>query len=168
MKWIIVLDLSTTGEKQYVCEICGVHYTQKDSLKFHKLMKHGERQFACKFPNCAKRFFSETSLNRHAFNHLDKNQVKCDKCQRGFTHERHLKSHSPRCPMNDEKQAKRAEEREKLKCKFCPRVCANQSRLKTHMTSHTGKFDSKTLGELKFLHKREEQLRRAVTEFFRN
>lgn len=72
-----------TGECPFVCTICGMSYTRKDSLYSHHRNTHKEKQYAC--PQCPYRSSRKGKINEHILTHkVRPRKFLCDTCGAGF------------------------------------------------------------------------------------
>ncbi|KAI5741026.1 hypothetical protein M8J76_009682 [Diaphorina citri] len=84
-----------TGERKYVCELCGASFNQWSSLYTHKF-SHTNTKYNCSL--CTKSFNTPKSLAVHLKSHLDTNVYVCDTCGKQFSSRvvwrGHIKIHS--------------------------------------------------------------------------
>jgi len=94
-----------TGEKPFVCQICGYSCSQKSNLKKHHDLKHstddsqGDKVFSCDI--CSLSYNTKSNLNRHMMRvHEDvQRPIICEKCGKKFKEKsgltQHMYSHGP-------------------------------------------------------------------------
>ncbi|XP_062703321.1 zinc finger protein 91-like isoform X2 [Aedes albopictus] len=80
---------SSIGEGVYQCDECPKKCLEKQQIKDHKRLVHGERKLAC--PVCGKRFVIPSQLQNHVRMHNRK--YRCDMCTKSFHEECSLWSH---------------------------------------------------------------------------
>uniref|UniRef100_A0A8D9F6A0 Zinc finger protein 569 n=1 Tax=Cacopsylla melanoneura TaxID=428564 RepID=A0A8D9F6A0_9HEMI len=84
-----------TGERKFVCELCGATFNQWASLYTHKF-SHTSTKYNCSL--CPKSFNTPKSLGVHFKSHFDKNVYVCDTCGKQFSSRvvwrGHIKIHS--------------------------------------------------------------------------
>lgn len=78
--------------------------------------------FACKFENCTKAYKKPSLLEHHENTHLNRRPFACDKCDKKYFKNSHLKVHFTRTHAKTEKRV----------CKDCSRVLASEEGLKKH------------------------------------
>ena len=77
-------DCSISGEKPYVCDICGSRHTRKGELLLHVRCIHThERPFQCAY--CPKNFQRRDLLRKHERIHTDTRPYGCEFCGKTFT-----------------------------------------------------------------------------------
>ena len=84
------------------------------------------RSYRCE--KCGRSFSSSSNLNRHLVLHTGNFRWYCDICQKGYNqkdnYEKHIRAHRGL----------------KYKCEYCGKDFAARSRLKYHMSEHTGEY----------------------------
>lgn len=109
-----------TGEKPYVCEICGARFRQSGTKLNHVRAVHAkERPFQCEY--CGKTFSHKSSITVHIRIHTKEKPYQCKICQRCFTDRatylKHQSIHSGVKPYS---------------CPMCTRKFSQKSNLKRH------------------------------------
>ncbi|XP_058840640.1 zinc finger protein ZFP2-like isoform X2 [Topomyia yanbarensis] len=131
---------TTTGNRNYRCEVCFKVYSQYPSLvKHRKLHLKGarlrtksteadDRPYYCDI--CGKNFKFNRNLKVHMKLHTKSNGCfKCDKCSSTFELADQLKNHLLEHPIDMEKI---------FNCEFCSNTFKSNEDLKRHRRSHTG------------------------------
>jgi uncharacterized C2H2 Zn-finger protein len=85
----------------HMCSMCHSLFKSSDDLEKHVDKKHGmgerNKDYACDYPNCGKRFESIMALRNHKHKHKEEKAFKCDLCGFPFGTEyllqRHMKEH---------------------------------------------------------------------------
>ena len=87
----------------YNCEQCSKSFTRRDSLNHHKkLCIKITQEKICKICNCE--FPYPWNLKRHMVQkHTDKEEQKCNKCGKKYTHQTFHLSHVSKCNVNSSK-----------------------------------------------------------------
>ncbi|XP_075150721.1 uncharacterized protein LOC142224821 [Haematobia irritans] len=80
-----------TGEKPYVCEVCGNSFLTSYDLKKHFYLHTGEKPYKCSI--CPKSFRVSSKLTKHRRVHSGDRPFKCAICGKGFTQEYNLSVH---------------------------------------------------------------------------
>lgn len=76
-------DLIFSGERPYLCAICGKGFTQNSNLRQH-LMRHNQNKpFKCN--KCVANFVSKGELVAHNRTHTGDHPFICEVCNTGFT-----------------------------------------------------------------------------------
>ncbi|CAM9722996.1 unnamed protein product [Lampetra fluviatilis] len=117
-----------SAERVYACQYCGHRSSNSSDLKRHVISIH-TRSFPHKCEVCEKGFHRPSELNKHMATHKGKKVHQCRHCEfrtsDPFVLSRHILSvHTKELPF---------------KCRRCKKGFKQQSELKKHMKSHTGK-----------------------------
>ena len=113
------------GEKPHKCDICDYSTTQSGNLKTHKLIHSGEKPRKCDV--CDYSTTHSGALKRHKLIHSGKKPYKCDLCDFSTTQSGHLKTH---------KMIHLGEK--PYTCDQCDFSTTQSWNLKTHKLIHTG------------------------------
>ncbi|XP_055635705.1 zinc finger protein 658B-like [Toxorhynchites rutilus septentrionalis] len=114
--------------QKFVCEICRKPYKSRMALRSH-MARHNDPAVEYKCPICDRTFPKKESLNRHIPLHTNEFPHPCDECPLGFVRRSALVKHKQRYHGEDPHPLNL------LQCLFCPRVYANLSSLRAHMTT---------------------------------
>ena len=77
----------------FTCDLCPKTYTERRSLKRHKLL-HEEKKFECNF--CKNQFTRKFKLKNHVCN-IKSDENKCLNCAKTFLNISNLKKHLKKC-----------------------------------------------------------------------
>nr|XP_029723547.1 zinc finger protein 62 [Aedes albopictus] len=86
---LVNIEHLRTDEGVYQCDVCPKQFSERQQIKDHKRLVHGERKLACDI--CDKRYVIPSQLWKHVRTH-NKGYM-CEVCKKSFHHERTLWSH---------------------------------------------------------------------------
>jgi DNA-directed RNA polymerase subunit RPC12/RpoP len=118
--------LSTQTENEsaknedFVCEICGKHFSKQNSLKKHNKFHTDPKTYECS--KCNKVFKQLQTLNDHMRRHYDNRKYVCDLCGKRFYKHfnvvEHMRIHTGERPF---------------KCEYCERTFTRALLLRNHI-----------------------------------
>lgn len=114
-----------SGEKPFLCTVCGKSFRQNSNLRQHLLRHNNAKNFKC--DTCPDAFITKAELLSHQRTHTGDHPFKCDECTACFTTSCSLQKH----------KRKHTGERP-YACEFCPLRFAALNVLKNHRRTHTG------------------------------
>lgn len=111
--------------KKYICNTCGMEFTNHSSLSRHRQIVHEGIVFSC--VDCGKQFQGRHNLERHIIQHTNEFPAPCDECPLKFAQRSTLQAHKERYhvpgapPLTIDY------------CPFCNRAFCSISALKNHV-----------------------------------
>ncbi|XP_060524250.1 zinc finger protein 260-like isoform X3 [Cylas formicarius] len=115
-----------TGERPYVCDLCGKQFRVSQGLVRHLKETHARiKNFACDI--CNRYFATRRNVEEHRRIHTNERPYVCDLCGKSFKQKAslfvHNRSHTNHFPF---------------KCNHCPQAFRTKPLLMLHVTRHTG------------------------------
>lgn len=115
-----------TGERPYVCDLCGKQFRVSQGLVRHLRETHeGIKKFACDL--CGRMFATRRNVEEHRRIHTNERPYVCDLCGKSFKQKAslfvHKRSHKNYFPY---------------KCSYCHQGFRAKAPLMVHITRHTG------------------------------
>ncbi|KAF4518499.1 hypothetical protein B566_EDAN009699 [Ephemera danica] len=118
-------DKAHSGAKPWECSQCGARFTENKSLKVHMRRHTGERPYKCTM--CTKAFTQKGILQTHMALHLNQKSHLCDTCGKAFRQKSQLRLHTLR-----HGNVKR------FTCASCPAQFLTKGDMQRHRRTHTG------------------------------
>jgi len=128
-------------DKQFKCDVCGLGFGLRQTLKDHELTHMGQRDFGCR--SCGRTFETAEFLRRHEGTHARDKPHQCKTCRRSFAQLKNLRAHQ---------QVHAAHK--PFTCQVCKRTFGRNTTLRAHQRTHTGEkpFNCQRCGD-SFRHK---------------
>ena len=122
-----------TGEKPYSCEVYGQCFTQSGHLNYHVHSRHSATRAA------TVQVGKNKKLKRRIFRQVGEKPYSCKKCNRCFAWCGTRNNHMRKIHSATEEEIAQLDQNKKLhQCPHCPYSARTYSRLKLHISTHTG------------------------------
>lgn len=119
---------------KYTCNICNHKFPIKSNYDSHMRRHLGVKPFNCHL--CEKSFVTKDELQKHIKSHSNIRPFKCDLCENEYKEKRILKIHLKKIHDIGEVELKIREK--KQICSVCNMRFFDKSKLRRHMSTHTG------------------------------
>ena len=110
-------------KRAHLCDLCGRSFRQKSQLRLHVERQTGVGKFDCIY--CEPKLLTKGDLERHAKSHMGTRDFSCGLCSKTFTRRKTLNEH-----MNRHYGLRPCE------CKVCGKSFSEMSTIYKHMKSH--------------------------------
>ncbi|ELV13221.1 Zinc finger and BTB domain-containing protein 49 [Tupaia chinensis] len=114
-----------SGEKPYICEICGKRFAASGDVQRHIIIHSGEKPHLCDI--CGRGFSNFSNLKEHKKTHTADKVFTCDECGKSFNMQRKLVKH----------RVRHTGERP-YSCSACGKCFGGSGDLRRHVRTHTG------------------------------
>ncbi|XP_052590770.1 zinc finger and BTB domain-containing protein 49 isoform X4 [Peromyscus californicus insignis] len=114
-----------SGEKPYICEICGKRFAASGDVQRHIIIHSGEKPHLC--DTCGRGFSNFSNLKEHKKTHTADKVFTCDECGKSFNMQRKLVKH----------RVRHTGERP-YSCPACGKCFGGSGDLRRHVRTHTG------------------------------
>ena len=130
----------STGDKNYICNMCEKRLKRQSSLHLHLRQHTGTKNYMC--DACDTTYFTASALRNHKVNkHMEVNETfLCTFCGKGFTKKANLESHITTHTGERKSRVRTKHKRVHTKaqnylCKRCDNKFLNENPLDMHMLS---------------------------------
>jgi len=110
-------------KRAHLCDLCGRSFRQKSQLRLHVQRHTGLKKFDCVY--CVSKFLTKGDLERHVKSHMGTRDYHCELCNKTFTRQQTLNEH-----MNRHYGLKPYE------CKVCGKAFSEMSTVWKHIKTH--------------------------------
>ncbi|KAG7310159.1 hypothetical protein JYU34_004712 [Plutella xylostella] len=110
-----------------LCNLCGENYNNKSDFDLHYDEEHGEEViYSCNV--CGTQYSKYMAYSNHCYNHIMKDQFKCDTCSRSFSRLSQLIAHAAGCGGGSGRGAGKV-----FACAHCTSSYQLESSLRSHL-----------------------------------
>jgi KRAB domain-containing zinc finger protein len=136
------LTHSTDNDDSLVCQVCGVIFFARYSIRLHARGICGKNAFKyrCHIENCQRFFSREETLKKHMKAHND-GLNKCDTCQAVFNQRADLRRHLTRLGHTATGVLAVKQGQYDYECTVCLKKCSTPAGLERHSSSHSKMFN---------------------------